>query len=88
VVAVVDPAIAEESADITAVLADGRREHVFVEHAIGSLRRPMSDAELQAKFDRLVTPVLGEGRAHELVAACRSLADAADLSQVLALACA
>ncbi|HET7525290.1 MAG TPA: MmgE/PrpD family protein, partial [Burkholderiaceae bacterium] len=46
VVAVVDPGIAEESADVTAVLVDGRREHVFVEHAIGSLQRPMSDAEL------------------------------------------
>src|SRR6187402_23072 len=36
VMATVDDAIAEESADVTAVLKDGRREHVFVKDAIGS----------------------------------------------------
>ena len=76
VVAVVDPGIAEESADVTAVLADGRREHVFVEHAIGSLQRPMSDAELEAKFSQLVLPVLGRAKLDALIAACKALAAA------------
>jgi 2-methylcitrate dehydratase PrpD len=40
VVATVDDAIDEASADVTAVLTDGRRFHVFVEHAIGSLAHP------------------------------------------------
>jgi hypothetical protein len=39
VVATVDDSIDEASADVTAVLKDGRRVHVFVEHAIGSLQR-------------------------------------------------
>ena len=42
VVATVDDSIDEASADVTAILKDGR-EHVFVEHAIGSLERPMND---------------------------------------------
>ena len=50
VVATVDDTIDEAAADVTAVLNDGRRVHVFVEHAIGSLQRPMSDAALEAKF--------------------------------------
>ena len=38
---------------------DGRTLHLFVEHAIGSLQRPMSDADLARKFHGLVDPVLG-----------------------------
>ena len=37
VVATVDDAIDEASADVTAIMKDGRKEKVFVEHAIGSL---------------------------------------------------
>ena len=43
VVATVDNSIDKASADVTTVLHDGRRVHVFVEHAIGSLQNPMSD---------------------------------------------
>ena len=35
------------------------REHVFVEHAIGSLQRPMSDADLERKFHGLSDGILG-----------------------------
>src|SRR4029453_18810962 len=42
VVATRDDAVREESADVTVVTRDGRRHHVFVEHAIGSRERPMS----------------------------------------------
>ena len=59
VVATVDDAIDEASADVTAVLSDGRRVHVFVEHAIGSLANPMTDAQLEAKFRGMADAVLG-----------------------------
>ena len=48
-------------ADVTAVLKDGQRVHVFVEHAIGSLANPMSDAQLEAKFRGMADAVLGKG---------------------------
>jgi 2-methylcitrate dehydratase PrpD len=86
VVAVVDTAVAEESADITAVLVDGRREHVFVEHAIGSLQRPMSNAELEAKFAQLVSPVLGQAGVAPLMQACREVAACVDVRALTALA--
>ncbi|MBL8280234.1 MAG: MmgE/PrpD family protein [Pelomonas sp.] len=73
VVATVDDGIDEAAADVTAVLRDGRRVHIFVEHAIGSLERPMSDAALEAKFTAQAAPVLGAGRSAELIAACRRL---------------
>lgn len=49
VVATVDDSSDEASVDVTAVLKNGRRVHVFVEHAIGSLQNPMTDALLDGK---------------------------------------
>jgi 2-methylcitrate dehydratase PrpD len=86
VVAAVDDSIAEESADVTAILKDGRRVHVFVEHAIGSLERPMTDRDLEAKFHSLADPVIGEGKASRLIEACWSLGKAKDLRGLTALA--
>jgi 2-methylcitrate dehydratase PrpD len=79
VVATVDDAIDEASADVTAVLKDGRRVHVFVEHAIGSLKNPMSDAQLEAKFHGLSDPVLGAAKTTELLAACWTIGQAGDV---------
>ena len=58
-------------------LNDGRTHHVFVEHAIGSLERPMSDDDLARKFHGLVDPVLGAARADELIAAAMDVAPGA-----------
>ena len=83
--ATVDDSIDEAAADVTAVLTDGRRVHVRVDHAIGSLQRPLSDAQLEAKFDQLVVPVLGASRARDITAACRSLATLPDVRTLAAL---
>ena len=79
VVATVDDSIDEASADVTAVLTDGRRVHVFVEHAIGSLANPMSDAQLEAKFRGMADSVLGAARCSALIAACWGVGAAPDL---------
>ena len=63
----VDPALHEDAARVVVVLADGRRLEKHVEHAIGSLARPMSDADLERKFRGLATPILGEARAGALI---------------------
>lgn len=86
VVATVDDAIDEAAADVTAVLKDGRRVHVFVEHAIGSMQRPMSDAALDEKFSAQSEPILGAGRTAELIAACRRLGECGDVRALTALA--
>ena len=87
VVATVDAAVAEESADVTAVLTDGRRVPVFVDHAIGSMQRPLSDAALDSKLRDLAEPVLGGERVGALIAACRGVAAAGDVRALAALAC-
>jgi len=86
VVATVDDGIDEAAVDMTAVLRDGRRVHVFVEHAIGSLERPMSDAALDAKFSDQAVPVIGATRTAELINACRGLAALPDVRALTALA--
>ena len=82
----VDPAMSKDGAHVTVLLKDGRKFEKAVEHAIGSTKRPMTDEELDAKFDKLVVPVLGEKRAADLRHACRSLERIPDVSRIARLA--
>jgi 2-methylcitrate dehydratase PrpD len=81
----VDDAVHEDAALVTAVLNDGRRVEVRVDHAIGSLVNPLSDAQLETKFAGLVVPVLGEPRSRAITAQWRSLASLADVRALTAL---
>jgi 2-methylcitrate dehydratase PrpD len=80
-----DAAVDEAAADVTAVLDDGRRVHLHVEHAIGSLQRPLSDAQLDAKFAALVEPVLGAARQRAISEKCSRLGALPDLRELVAL---
>jgi 2-methylcitrate dehydratase PrpD len=84
--ATVDPAIAEDAADVTIKLKDGRVLHLFVPHAIGSLERPMTDDDLARKFHGLVDPVLGASQANELIALCKDMASAGNMQSLVRLA--
>ena len=74
--AVVDETIDEAEVKVSALLKNGERIDVHVEHAIGSLQKPLSDAQLQAKFEALVVPVLGQARAQAITEACWALGSA------------
>jgi 2-methylcitrate dehydratase PrpD len=82
----VDASIDESAADVTIHCRDGRDLHLKVAHAIGSLQRPMSDADLVRKFHKLVDPVLGAARAGRLVELCGALADADNVDALRAAA--
>ena len=86
VVATVDDAIDEASADVTAVLTDGRRVHVFVEHAVGSLANPMTNDQLEGKFHGMVDAVLGAAQCRALIQACWEVGAATDLRALVRLA--
>ncbi|MDP3671532.1 MAG: MmgE/PrpD family protein [Telluria sp.] len=81
--AIVDDAIDEASADVTVHTTDGRSVHVFVEHAIGSLERPMSEAQLKAKFVDQSAPVIGAAQAEQAWLLSRALAAQKDLKALL-----
>ena len=83
--AVVDENIDEAEVRVSALLKSGERIDVHVEHAIGSLQKPLSDAQLQAKFDALVVPVLGQARAQAITQACWALGSAPNVQALTEL---
>ena len=69
--ATVDPAVESYlEAYVTITLRDGRVLERHVPHALGTLQRPMSDADLEAKFRALVEPVLPRDSVERLVELC------------------
>ena len=82
--AIVDDAIDEAAVDITIRTRDGRELHLFVEHAIGSLARPMSDAQLRAKFTDQSQPILGADKTARAWTLAMDIAQCADLRDLLA----
>jgi len=82
--AVVDDRIDEASADITIRTSDGRDLHLFVEHAIGSVERPMSDLQLQAKFAGQSEPVLGADKTVRAWSLAMGIGQCAELGEFIA----
>jgi len=77
--AIADRDIDEASADVMITTSDGNHHRFFVEHAIGSLERPMTDDDLARKFHDLVDPILGRARADELIASAMTITAAPDV---------
>ena len=85
VVATVDPTIDEAEVRAVAVMKDGSRKAVHVEHAMGSLQRPLTDADLERKFSSLAEPVLGHDALAPLIASAWGLGTATDVRELLRL---
>jgi 2-methylcitrate dehydratase PrpD len=83
--ATVDASVHEDAVLAIALLQDGRRVEIRVDHAIGSLQNPLSDAQLESKFSSLVTPVLGGAASREITGRCRALASIPDIRTLTAL---
>jgi 2-methylcitrate dehydratase PrpD len=85
VIPIVTPGIDTAEVDMTIVLADGRKLHRYVEHAIGSLEAPMSDKALEVKFADLADGILPAPvirRAMDLCWNVETLANAADIARM------
>jgi len=82
----VDPALAEDAAHVRIRLKDGRTLDCAVEHALGSLERPMSDRDLEAKFRELAAVALDCAAIDALIAACWSLDMSGDVAELARLA--
>lgn len=82
--AVVDPSIRPDEAYISVKLRDGRVLEKHVKHAIGSLERPLSDRELEAKFRGLTAEILTKEESDQLLDLCWNvelLEDVVDLAK-------
>lgn len=72
----------EAAVDIAVTLGDGRRVEKHIERAIGSRERPLSDAQIEAKFRGQAAAVIGDEACEALIAATWQLPDTADMAQI------
>ena len=78
-----DPGVARDAAVLRISLRSGGPVEVRVEHARGSVARPLTDGELLEKVRALVAPVLGEAAADRIRAAVDRLPGAPDTSGLI-----
>ena len=65
-----DESVGRVQSRIAIQLKDGRKLERHVEHALGTLERPMSDADLEAKFRGLADGILSKKQADEVIRLC------------------
>lgn len=80
VTAIVDPGMPADAVRMEVKLRDGRVLTQQIEHALGSLKNPLTDAQLDRKFERLCSPFMTSANIEKLVTLCRSLADLPDVA--------
>ena len=77
-----DPAVPTDKCDLTLRLKDGRVLTRHIEHAVGSLEKPMTDQMLEAKFADLAKGVLSDPAARRLMDLCRGLETLDDAGRI------
>jgi 2-methylcitrate dehydratase PrpD len=77
--AVVDGAIHEDQARVVITTSGGGRVERFIEHAVGGIERPMSDADLTAKFTDLVELII-PGQVQQLSDLCWNVERLSDIA--------
>ncbi len=82
VTAVVEQGVHEDQARIAIRLKGGQVHETFVEHSVGSLGRPMSDADLEAKFRGLAEGVLPRGQVARLIELCWDIGRLKNVAEV------
>jgi 2-methylcitrate dehydratase PrpD len=80
--AVIDRTLRDDEAYVRVTLKDGRTVEKHVPHAIGSIERPMTNVDLEAKFRGLADPILGGAQAARLLALCWSLPELGDAAEI------
>lgn len=87
VVPAIDPMIGKDQARVTLVLKNGDRPSIFIEHAVGSIEKPMSDRMIEDKFRDLADGILPPDRIRSIIDLCwraDQLTDAGDIARVAA----
>ncbi|MGH8633325.1 MAG: MmgE/PrpD family protein [Burkholderiales bacterium] len=82
VTATVDNSMHEDQVHVTIRLKNGKTVERYVEHAVGSLDRPMSDADLEAKFRGLADGILSKSETDKLIRLCWEVGKLKDAGEV------
>jgi 2-methylcitrate dehydratase PrpD len=82
VTATVDKAMHEDQVRVTIRMKGGKTLERTIEHAVGSLGKPMSDADLEAKFRAFTVGILSKAETDRLVRLCWDVGKLADAGEV------
>jgi len=82
VTAVADKAMHEDQVHVTIRLKGGKTVEKSIEHCVGSLGKPMSDADLEAKFRALSAGILSKGETDKLIRLCWDVGKLDDVAEV------
>jgi 2-methylcitrate dehydratase PrpD len=85
VMPVITPGIDPAQVDMTIVLKNGKTLHAYIQHAIGSVEVPMTDAQLETKFTDLADGIIPAAAARRVMDACwkvESASSAADIAKM------
>jgi len=82
VTATADPRVGKDQARVRIQLKDGRAIEQFVEHAVGSLQKPMSDAALEGKFLDLAEGIMPTTQARRLIELCKVVDTLEDVGEI------
>ena len=82
VTATVDKTMHEDQVHVTIRLKNGKTLEKYVEHAVGSLGKPMSDSDLEAKFRGLCGGILSKAECDKLIRLCWDVGKLADAGEV------
>ena len=77
-----DDKLRKTEARVTITLATGQSLSLHVEHALGTLARPMSDADLEEKFHGLTEGILERSQRDALIRACWAIAASPDAGEI------
>jgi 2-methylcitrate dehydratase PrpD len=81
---IVDRSIDEAAVDVVLQASDGRTLTIQIEHAVGSLQKPMSNEQLRAKFVDQAIPVIGRTQAAASWDLCMGLGQLPNLAGLTA----
>ncbi len=80
--AVADPAVRTDEAYVRIKLRNGKELEKHVEHAVGSMDRPMTDKDLDAKFRAQAAGILSRDELDRLLDQCWKMDSLADVSVI------
>ncbi|MXQ14351.1 MmgE/PrpD family protein [Microvirga makkahensis] len=80
-----DQSIHEDQVEMTVTFHDGRQVNRRIEHAIGSLDRPLTDEELDRKFIKQSEAILGKEGTERLLSAAWRFAEMDDVAEIARL---
>ena len=80
-----NPKVADDASIVVVTMQDGTRFTKHVEHAVGNLERPTTDAQIEEKFRDLAQRVIAPACANQIIDKCWSFDQLADVREIIGL---